>query len=187
MKTLTRGRSTGWGRTTVLAVGFALGLASGLASSAAAQSAPGSLPAPSGEVILTVRGDIAVTNGHAEAALDKAMIEAMGVVTMHTGTIWTDGTSEFQGVELANLLAHLGADGSILRLSALNDYAVEFPASEAVEGGPMLAFRMDGKDLSPRDKGPLWMIYPYDVNSAYKNEVSYSRSIWQLSRIEVLE
>ena len=183
MMTLTPGCWTGWVRAAVLAYG----IAGGLSSPATAQTTPGSLPAPDGEVILTVHGDIALTNGNAEAALDKAMIEAMGVVTMHTGTIWTDGTSEFQGVELARLLAHLGADGRTLRLIALNDYAVEIPASEAVDGGPMLAFRMDGKDLSPRDKGPLWMIYPYDVNTAYKNEVSYSRSVWQLSRIEVLD
>lgn len=145
-----------------------------------------SLPEPSGQVILTVRGDIALTNATAEARLDRAMIEAMGVSTLHTGTIWTDGTSEFNGVELARLMLRLGADGSILRLTALNDYAVEIPMSEAVAGGPLLAFRMDGKDLSPRDKGPLWMVYPYDVDPKYKNEVSYSRSIWQLSMIEVL-
>lgn len=183
MMTLGWGRWAGWVRAAVLA-SCIVGVATG---SAMSQTAPGTLPAPKGEVILTVHGGISVTNGNAEAALDKAMIEAMGVVTVHTGTIWTDGTSEFQGVELSNLLAHLGADGSMLRLSALNDYAVEIPASEAVDGGPVLAFRMDGKDLSPRDKGPLWMIYPYDVNSAYKNEVSYTRSIWQLSRIEVLD
>ncbi|MFN4153079.1 MAG: molybdopterin-dependent oxidoreductase [Paracoccaceae bacterium] len=145
-----------------------------------------SLPAPTGEVILTVRGDIALTNGDAEAALDRVLLESIGVRTIHTGTIWTEGTSEFQGVELSRLLLRLGADGSTLRLSALNDYAVDIPMSEAVDNGPLLAFRMDGKNLSPRDKGPLWMIYPYDLNPAYKNEVSYSRSIWQLTVIEVL-
>lgn len=179
MRVLTWGSGMGWVRATVLAWS--------LTGAAMAQTAPGALPAPTGQVILTVRGVISVTNGVAEAALDRAMIEAMGVVTVHTGTIWTDGTSEFQGVELSRLLAHLGADGTTLRLTALNDYAVDIPATEAVEGGPVLAFRMDGKDLSPRDKGPLWMIYPYDVNTAYKNEVSYSRSVWQLSSIEVLD
>lgn len=183
MQIVTWGRWMGWARATVMALAF-VGGATGAAS---AQSAPGTLPAPSGDVILTVRGAVSVTNGNAEAALDKAMIKAMGEVTVHTGTIWTDGTSVFQGVELANLLSHLGANGTTLRLTALNDYAVEIPTTEAVAGGPMLAYRMDGKDLSPRDKGPLWMIYPYDGNTAYKNEVSYSRSIWQLSRIEVLD
>ena len=38
-----------------------------------------------------------------------------------------------------------------------------------------------------RDKGPLWIIYPYDQNTDYQTEVIYSRSIWQLDRIEVLK
>jgi hypothetical protein len=141
---------------------------------------------PTGAVVLTVRGAIAHTNGSQEAALDRDMLEAVGVTQMHTGTIWTDGTSAFEGVELSQLMLYLGATGTALRLIALNEYAVEIPMSEAVKGGPLLAFRMDGKDLSPRDKGPLWMVYPYDTNPAYKNEVSYSRSIWQLTAIEVL-
>ncbi|NEX45807.1 molybdopterin-dependent oxidoreductase [Pseudotabrizicola algicola] len=155
-----------------------------LQATAGARAEP--LAAPAGDVILTVHGQIAHSNGAQGAALDRELLKSFGVITLHTSTIWTDGTSAFEGVELAALLEHLGASGSVLRLVALNEYAVELPMSEAVPGGPLLAFRMDGKDLSPRDKGPLWMIYPYDTNPAYKNEVSYSRSIWQLTSIEVL-
>jgi hypothetical protein len=148
------------------------------------------LPAPTGEVILTVSGAIAVTNTSTDAgpaaALDLALIEAIGLTQFTTGTVWTDGARRFDGVELARLLTALGAQGSTLRLTALNDYAVEFPISEAVPGGPMLALRMEDAALSPRDKGPLWMIYPFDIKEEYRNEISYSRSIWQLSRIEVL-
>ncbi|RGP37186.1 molybdopterin-dependent oxidoreductase [Pseudotabrizicola alkalilacus] len=168
-------------------LGMALGpcLAWGLATATMAETVP--LPAPTGDVILTVRGEIAQTNGDGAAALDRAMIDAIGVTTMHTGTIWTEGTSEFQGVELSRLMRHLGADGTTLRLIALNEYAVEIPMTEAVDGGPLLAFHMDGTDLSPRDKGPLWMVYPYDLKpDEYKNEVSHARSIWQLTVIEVL-
>lgn len=144
------------------------------------------LALPTGDVILTVRGDLEATNSEDGAQLDRAMIESMGVETVHTGTIWTEGSSAFEGISLARLMVRLGADGSILRLTALNDYAVEIPMSEAVDGGPLLAYRMDGTELSPRDKGPLWMIYPFDSNPDYKNDVSYSRSIWQLTMIEVL-
>lgn len=144
------------------------------------------LPAPTGTVILTVRGEITQTNGESEAALDLAMLEDMGITTMRTGTIWTEGSSEFQGIELYDLMQALGGEGETLRLVALNEYAVEIPMAEAVEGGPMLAFRMDGEILSPRDKGPLWMIYPFDLNPAYQNEINYARSIWQLAAIEVL-
>jgi hypothetical protein len=45
---------------------------------------------------------------------------------------------------------------------------------------------MDGKTMSVRDKGPLWIIYPYDSSADYRTEVVYSRSIWQLDRIEAV-
>lgn len=141
---------------------------------------------PEGPVVLTVRGETAATPGGVDVQLDLEALRSVGVKTMETGTIWTEGTSTFEGVELSSLMQKLGAHGSNLRLIALNEYAVEIPMTEAVEGGPLLAYRMNGIDLSPRDKGPLWMVYPYDTNPDYKNEVSYSRSIWQLTTIEVL-
>ena len=41
--------------------------------------------------------------------------------------------------------------------------------------------------MSLRDKGPLWIVYPFDSNPSYSTEVTYARSIWQLDRIEVLD
>lgn len=148
------------------------------------------LRAPQGEVILTVTGAISQTNATSAAGpvaeLDATLLESFGLTRFTTQTVWTDGSHRFEGVDLARLLAVLGAKGSALRLTALNDYAVEVPISEAVPGGPMLALRMADVALSPRDKGPLWMVYPYDHKPEYRNEISYSRSIWQVFRIEVL-
>ena len=61
------------------------------------------------------------------------------------------------------------------------------PLTDAVEGGPIVAYRMDGETMSVRDKGPLWIVYPYDSDADYRTEVIYSRSIWQLDRIEVIK
>ncbi|MDP5360810.1 MAG: oxidoreductase, partial [Paracoccaceae bacterium] len=36
-------------------------------------------------------------------------------------------------------------------------------------------------------KGPLWVVYPYDMSADYRSEVIYYRSIWQLDRIEVVK
>jgi hypothetical protein len=71
--------------------------------------------------------------------------------------------------------------------SAINDYSVEIPLSDAVKGGPIIAYSIDGKEMSLRDKGPLWVIYPYDSNSDFRSEVVYLRSIWQLDRLEAVE
>ncbi|MET3601639.1 molybdopterin-dependent oxidoreductase [Martelella mangrovi] len=143
------------------------------------------LPAPMGRVILTVSGNIGVTNADGAAEFDLAMLDALPQTRFTTETIWTDKAAEYSGVELSALLEAVDADGSQLLMTALNDYAIDVPASEAVSGGPILATRVDGHPLSVRDKGPVWVIYPFDDKPAYKTEITYSRSIWQLKSIEV--
>ncbi|MFZ5962528.1 molybdopterin-dependent oxidoreductase [Thalassococcus sp. BH17M4-6] len=145
------------------------------------------LAAPEGEVILTVSGALEVTNVDGTAQFDLEMLEAMDATTFETTTIWTEGAHSFTGVSLAKLVERLGLEGETLRATAINDYAVEIPVSDAVDGGPILAYRMDGETMSVRDKGPLWVVYPYDASADYRSEVTYSRSIWQLDRIEVTQ
>jgi len=138
-----------------------------------------------GEVLLSVTGAITETNADGAAEFDLAMLEVLDTVVIETSTIWTDGIQTFEGVELSDLLAALGAEGTVLRAVALNDYAVDIPASDAVEGGPLVAFRRNGALMSLREKGPLWIVYPFDSSPEFQTEQIYSRSIWQLDRIEV--
>jgi hypothetical protein len=168
-------------RRAVAAVTFALTFA------AAPFAAAEGLDQPTDEVLLTVSGDIAVTNGDGVARFDRAMLEALDPVTFTTSTIWTDGAQEFTGVPLHVLLDALNIDDARLSATAINDYAVEIPTSDAVEGGPIIAYLNNGSAMSVRDKGPLWIVYPYDSNDAYQTETIYSRSIWQLDRIVVVE
>ncbi|WP_287434919.1 molybdopterin-dependent oxidoreductase [Maritimibacter sp.] len=144
------------------------------------------LPQPTGDVVLRVTGDIAVTNTEGAAVLDTQMLADIGETTFSTTTIWTEGEQSFTGVELEDLLDALGVDEGMLEARALNDYMVEIPVSDAVEGGPIIAYLRNGEPMSVRDKGPLWIVYPYDLNTDYASELIYSRSIWQLDRIEVV-
>lgn len=146
-----------------------------------------SIPSPSGPVILTVSGDIAHMNGEGTAQFDLQMLAAMPVTTFQTTTIWTEGAQEFTGVELRVLADKLGIQGENLIASAINDYHVEIPMSDAKDGGPILAYMRNGAEMSIRNKGPLWIVYPYDSNVAYRTETIYSRSIWQLDRIKVIK
>jgi hypothetical protein len=162
-----------------LAAGIAV--AALLAPAAFAQS----LASPSGDVLLTVSGDIAATNDGDTAVFDRAMLEALPVVEFTTTTTWTEGPQTFTGVGLHDLIETLGVEDGTLRAAAVNDYAVDIPVEDAVEGGPIVAYLLNGAPMSVRDKGPLWIVYPYDAKREYRSEVIYSRSIWQLERIEV--
>ena len=142
--------------------------------------------APAGEVLLTISGEIARTDATGVARFDRAMLEALEQQSFETTTIWTEGPQRFSGVSLQVLLEAVGAQGTLLRATALNDYAVEIPVSDAVPGGPLVAYLQNGAPMSVREKGPLWIVYPFDSSAAYQTEQTYARSIWQLVAIEVL-
>lgn len=157
----------------------------GRAGVAAWPEAEGPLPAPADRVVLTVRGNIARTNAPGEARFDLAMLEALPRTGFSTSTVWTDGVAHYEGVLLADLLALVGAAGSAVNASAIDGYMVQIPTHDLQPDGPILAFLRDGARMPVRDRGPLWVIYPYDANPAYRNDTTYARSIWQLILIEV--
>jgi hypothetical protein len=119
--------------------------------------------------------------------LSLEALDALDQTTFTTSTIWTDGETRFSGVPLKALLAHLGAQGSTVEMVALNDYAVTMPVAELEDDAPIIATRMNGETMSVRDKGPYWVVFPYDSDPKYKTEVNYSRSIWQLNRVRVMD
>ena len=143
------------------------------------------LPAPAGRVILTVSGRIAVTNEADTARFDRAMLEGLGLASFTTVTPWYDGPVTFEGVPMAKLLQRLGAQGETVRAIALNDYSTEIPIADFAQHGVLLALKRDGNYLTVRDKGPLFIVYPYDSDPALKSPRYYGRSAWQVARLVV--
>jgi hypothetical protein len=143
------------------------------------------LDAPEGRVILTIDGAIARTNGDGAAAFDLDMLRAMPAESFTTGSIWFDGKHEFTGVSLSTLLAAVGVQGGEIDAVAINDYKVIMPVPAEGDPYPIVAYLMDGAEMPVREKGPLWVIYPYDSSDDYRQETIYSRSIWQLHKLTV--
>nr|WP_298690676.1 molybdopterin-dependent oxidoreductase [uncultured Dongia sp.] len=140
------------------------------------------LPAPTGSVILTVGGKIAIHNtANNEAAFDLAMLEALPRSSFKTTTIWTDGVQEFVGVSVTDLLSRLGSDATQINAIATNDYEIRFPVSDASEHGGIVAYRANGKPLPPGNKGPLWIIFPFDSDPLLQSERFQGESIWNLA------
>ena len=145
------------------------------------------LGVPENDVVLTASGELDVTNVDNTAQFDMDMLMALDSTIIETSTIWTDGVQEFEGVQLHVLLERLGVTSGTILATAINDYTIEIPVEDAVVDGPMIAYKLNKEFMSVRDKGPLWVVYPYDDNTDYRSEVTYSRSIWQLDRIEFVE
>ncbi len=145
------------------------------------------IPDPSGDVVLTLSGVFQNENSGDSVKLDMDMLNALPQQSFLTTTIWTEGDVEFTGVSLRAVLDYVGFSGTRIEAIASNDYKIEIPASDVTEEAPLLAYLMNGEEMSSRGKGPLWIVYPYDSDVKFRTEVIYSRSIWQLERIISVE
>lgn len=115
-----------------------------------------------------------------------ATLEALGIEDIVTRTAWTGPeVLRFSGVPLSRLLRACGASGTSLRIQALNDYAVTVPVEDADLNGALLATRQDGAPLRIRDRGPIWLIYPWSARPQLDAPVFRDRAIWQIRQIDV--
>lgn len=138
---------------------------------------------PAGRVILTVSGSISAANAGDSADFDLEMIHALGQRKLITSTPWTDGTQEFGGVLVRDLLKAVGATGTVVEAVALNDYAMEIDISDFENYPVILATTMNGEKLRVRDKGPLWIIYPRDDFEELREQRIDNKMVWQLRRL----
>jgi hypothetical protein len=154
-----------------------------LPSSVLAQT--GALPAPKGDVLLTIDGAISMVTEGSQAWLDRAALEDLGLTELKTSNPFTDGVHLYEGVLLAEVLDLVGASGTTLTARALDGYTVDIPVQDVRDYPVLLAMKIDGQVMSVRQKGPLWVIYPVDQYPDLKAESYSARSIWQLTHVTV--
>src|SRR3954468_22795121 len=144
-----------------------------------------SLAPPADKPILTISGKIGATNKDDTAQFDRHMLEALGMETVETTTPWHSGVVKFEGVPIDKLMKEVEAQGQRVSVVALNDYASEIPIEDFTKYKVILALKRNGEYMPVRDKGPLFIIYPYDQNPELKNQTYYTRSVWQVARLIV--
>lgn len=157
----------------------------GAALAAALWRPASALDRPQGRVVLTIGGLIGEKNAADRAEFDMAMLAALPQHSFSTRTPWYPAARKFTGPLLRDVLAAVGAKGQTLRAVALNDYKVTLPVEDCKRYPVVLARLMDDQPMPVRDKGPLFIIYPFDSDEALRSERYYSRSAWQLKHIEV--
>ncbi len=122
-------------------------------------------------------------------ALELAALQQLAQRKILSATPWYSSVSEFTGPLLRDVLKAAGAglDGSgSLRCTALNDYRVEIPLDDVRRFDVVVAHLFNGKPMSVREKGPLFVIYPFDEQPQLRTSTYFGRCIWQLKSIELL-
>ena len=143
------------------------------------------LPTPTHRPILTISGKIKRTNSGDTAQFDRLMLEALGTTEIETTTPWYTGKVRFEGVSLKRLMEYVESEGKTVVATALNDYTTEIPIEDFAKFGTILALKRNGEYMAVRDKGPLFIIYPFDSKSELKSQTYYGRSAWQVTKLMV--
>ena len=118
--------------------------------------------------------------------LNLAVLDILEQTHFKTTTMWTSGKIQFSGVSLKALLKHHGARGESIKLTALDNYSIVMPIADLEDGAPIIVTRMNREIIPVLKNGPYWLVFPYDSDPKYQTEVTYGRSIWQLTELWVV-
>lgn len=159
-------------------------LASIIAAIAVGCLAAGAMPrggAAADDPVLTVVG----AGDQAQVSLTLDDLRKMGATEVRTSTPWTEGMQTFVGVTGAKLVQTLKADGKEVATAALDDYRIVIPFDVFASDTLLIAYERNGKPMSVREKGPLWVIFPFDSDRKYLSDTYRSYAIWSLKQIEI--
>ncbi|POG25263.1 molybdopterin-binding oxidoreductase [Aeromonas bestiarum] len=122
------------------------------------------------DIVLKISGkDCCNHNGKMEYTRQQLL--ALPQTSVPTTTPWTKGTHVYRGVLLRSLLDTLDISAKSIKVTAQNDYFAAIP-------------REDGKALTLRNKGPVWIIYPLSDHPELNIEQYHSLMVWQVVKLE---
>lgn len=127
-----------------------------------------------------------VQNCNASIALDEKALLSLPQQRFKTRHTWSDTAQEFSGPLLSDVLNLACHNVTRLMLKAINDYSIEMDFNEMRNYQPIVAITVDGKRLSVRHKGPLWVMMPLDRFDELPPRSMDDMLIWQLSDISII-
>jgi len=144
------------------------------------------IPAPTGEVILTLSGDISVTNVGDTLQFDMATLENLGLVKYTVDDPWFNETNTYTGVLMSELRKYAGVSPTAknIHLVGLDDYSVNISVDDIEKWPILLATRTNGAYMDVESAGPTRIIFPYQSYSI--DPVTYNDYwIWNLASMEI--
>lgn len=137
-----------------------------------------------GTPVLAARISVSGAGPAAAVAVDSEQLAGLPAAEVVTATPWT-GKASFSGPYLTDVLALAKAEGGKVSLFARDDYKVELSLADIRRYRPIIATSMDGKPIPPRERGPFWLMFPFDDHPELQNDAWFFRAIWQIDRIRV--
>lgn len=140
------------------------------------------------ETVLTITGN-SLVGERKTVELSMQDLTSLPQAKLLSMNDFVEKETVFEGPLLRDALAGFSFDrDTVVRATAANDYFVDIPANEILDYRVILAVLMDGKGMSLRDKGPIWVIYPMEEftdDTTPSTSVVNNRLIWQLISLDV--
>ncbi|NMG67697.1 molybdopterin-dependent oxidoreductase [Azoarcus indigens] len=145
-----------------------------------ARPQPTSLAPLSGElpvIALGIRGSARQVN---TAELERGML-----YQVRTRSFWPADDGVYQGPLLADVLSRYGM-GKVkaIRVFGGDGFSQLIPCEDWERWPLVLATRREGHPLSRREKGPVRIIYPRDMDKTLEDTLYRLRWVWLIERIE---
>ena len=153
-----------------------------------AEIKPGdTIPAASGEIILTVTGNISAPNNGDVLELDMATLEKFGLVRYDVNDPWLGKNMMYTGILLSDFLKVVGAPETAenVVIAALDGYEVSLTAQEIEQWPILLATRANDAYMTVSENGPTRIIFPFDDYADIDKVLYKDLWIWNIKSIEV--
>ncbi|MFH0257441.1 hypothetical protein ACGRL8_10525 [Vibrio rumoiensis] len=120
-------------------------------------------------------------------SLTREELESLPQTTFTTSTPWTKGIHSYQGPKLNLIIDKLSQPLNGIRIYALNGYSYDIGIKDLQKYPFVLALQQDSKNMTLRNKGPLWVLVPFDQNPKFiSDEKLLNQSVWQVNKIRAL-
>ena len=128
---------------------------------------------------LTVSGP-----GIGERRLGLDELKSLVGTEFRTSTPFTEGVKVFAGVTGSQFVKATGVTGRNVHAEAVNGYKVVIPWAVFATDTLLIAYERDGKPMAVRDKGPFWIVFPFDSGAEFRSDTYKSYAIWSITRFE---
>lgn len=143
------------------------------------------IPAPTGDVILTITGKIGTTNQGSSIVMDRNLIESAGQIEYKVTDPFEDKVFTYRGPLMTDLLGlwQVSDTAKTATFTALDDYVKDIPVTELQNYPVIFALQQDGQYLPVANRGPAMLVFPYD-NYKFDPAVFNDYWVWQIKSIE---
>ena len=116
---------------------------------------------------------------------DMSGLKALPQRSFTTHTPWYQQPVTFTGPLVRDVLNASKVSGVTITAMALDEYKSRIPLSDVNKFDVILAHSINGEPLNPKNKGPLFIVYPFDSKKELQSVLYYQRSVWQLKSMTV--